>query len=438
MRLLVWGLGYVGTVSAACFARSGHEVVGIELNEAKVEALRAGQSPVKEPGLDAALAEVLASGALRATSDPAGLVEWADASMVCVGTPSRADGTLQVDALTHVCREIGGQLGAGAASHVVIVRSTVTPGTVNGLVRQLLEEASGSEAGAGFGLAMNPEFLRETTAIADFYAPPYTVIGAHDERSADVVQGLYADVEAPVHRVTIQQAEVIKLVCNAFHSLKIGFANEVGRLCDGLGMDSRPVMELVCADTKLNISPAYLRPGFAFGGSCLPKDLRGLTSTALRLGVELPILSAVLPSNTLQVMAARAKIHALGARRIAVLGLSFKAGTDDVRESPTVSLIRELWQDGLDVVVHDPDIQLDEMLGTNREYLARQLPQIAEIVRVRLDDALDGAEAVVVSQKRPEFVDAVQGLEEASVIDLVDLGLPASELGGGRYGGISW
>jgi GDP-mannose 6-dehydrogenase len=438
VRLLVWGLGYVGTVSAACLAKSGHEVVGIEPNDAKVAALQAGRSPVKEPGIDAVLVEALASGTFRATSDASGLVAWADASLVCVGTPSGADSNLQLDALTHVATEIGGQIGSGGGYHVVIVRSTVTPGTVRDVVRRAVEDASGHDAGEGFGLAMNPEFLRETSAIADFYAPPYTVIGALDRRSADVVESLYAGIPAPVHRVSIEQAEAIKLVCNAFHALKIGFANEVGRVCDALGMDSRPVMELVCADTKLNISPAYLRPGFAFGGSCLPKDLRALTATALRLGVELPMLSAVLPSNRLQIAAAREKIHRLRARRIAVLGLSFKPGTDDVRESPTVDLIRELWQDGLDVVVHDPDIQLDEMLGTNLEYLARQLPQIREIARSSLTEALDGADAVVVSQRRTEFVDAVQRLNGERVVDLVDLALPASVTDAETYSGISW
>lgn len=436
MKLLVWGLGYVGTVSAACLAHAGHEVVGIEPNQSKLAALRAGRSPIKEPKLDAILAETLAAGALRAESSPDGLVGWADASLVCVGTPSAAEGGPQLDALLSVTNEIGRQLAAGAGYHVLIVRSTVFPGTVRGAVLEALGTSSGLVAGEGFGLAMNPEFLRETTAIDDFNAPPFTVVGAFDERSADVVAGLYEQVAAPLCRVSIETAEMVKLVCNAFHAVKVGFANEVGRVCDALGMDSREVMDIVCADTKLNVSAAYMRPGFAFGGSCLPKDLRALTVNARRLGVELPILENVLPSNRLQVEAARAKVHESGPRRVAVLGLSFKPHTDDVRESPAIELVRQLWQDGLDVAVHDPDIRLDEMLGSNLAYLERQLPQIRQITRATIDETLAGADVVVVSQRRSEFTAALARVNGARVIDLVNVGTTAA--GPERYEGMSW
>lgn len=438
MRLLVWGLGYVGTVSAACLARSGHEVVGIDSNAAKVDAVRSGRSPVKEPQLDEILAETIASGQLRPSSETDGLVDWADASLICVGTPSGADNTYQLDALSRVAAEIGRQLADGAGYHVVVVRSTVFPGTVRGTVRAVLEEESGGVAGEQFGLAMNPEFLRETSAVKDFYAPPYTVVGALDERSGEVVAAASEGVDAPIHQVSIEEAELLKLACNAFHALKIGFANEIGRVCDAVGMDSRRLMELLCADTKLNISPAYLRPGFAFGGSCLPKDVRALTTNARRLGLELPILEGALPSNWLQIAAAREKVHELGGRRIAVLGLSFKPGTDDVRESPTIDLVRELWQDGLDVRVYDPDIRLGEMLGTNLEYLERQLPQIREIATETLEETLDSVDMVVVSQRRPEFTEAVLGAGDVPIVDLagLDLGGRSGELTG--YHGLSW
>ena len=438
MKLLVWGLGYVGTVSAACLARSGHEVVGIEPNEAKVETLLSGRSPISEPKLEAAISDAVAAGRLRASPDPAGLVAWADASLVCVGTPSSAEGGARLDALISVADEIGRQLTEGAGDHVVIVRSTVFPGTVGGIVRETLESRSGLLAGDGFGLAMNPEFLRETSALDDFYDPPFTVVGALDEHSFTAVAGLYEDVEAPVFRVTIEQAEMVKLACNAFHALKVGFANEVGRVCDALSMDSRQVMAMLCADTKLNISPAYLRPGFAFGGSCLPKDLRSLTANARRLGVELPILDGILRSNRLQIDAARAKIHGLGGRRIAVLGLSFKPHTDDVRESPTIQLVRELWEDGLEVLVHDPDIRLEEMLGANRAFLERQLPQIAEIARSSLDETLEGADIVVVTQRRREFGEALSRLDSTKVLDLVSLDSPPASSNSALYQGLSW
>jgi GDP-mannose 6-dehydrogenase len=438
MKLLIWGLGYVGSVSAGCLALSGHEVIGVEPNEAKVASFRSGHSPISEPKLDALISEAIADERLRVMPDPSGLVPWADASLVCVGTPSSADGRAQLDALIQVAAEIGSQLKDEPRYHTVIVRSTVFPGTVRGVIREVLESSSGLAAGDGFGLAMNPEFLRETSAVDDFYSPPFTVVGALDDKSGTAVEALYEKVDAPVFRVGIEEAELIKLACNAFHALKIGFANEIGRVCGALGMDSRDIMEILCADTKLNISPAYLRPGFAFGGSCLPKDLRELIANARRLGAELPILAGVLPSNGLQIDAARAKIHSLSGRRVAVLGLSFKPHTDDVRESPAIELVRQLWEDGLDVVVHDPDIRLDEMLGTNRAFLERQLPQIRQIARSTLAETLVSAEIVVVTQRRPEFSEAVQQLDGAHVIDLVSIDSAAAGSTPDKYSGISW
>jgi len=288
-------------------------------------------------------------------------------------------------------------------------------------------------------LVVNPEFLRETSAISDFHTPPYIVIGEIENRSGHMIEALYRDIEAPIYHVSLEEAELLKLVTNAFHALKIGFANEIGRQCCTLGLDSHTIMQLVCEDTKLNISSAYLRPGFAFGGSCLPKDLRSLTFNARRLGIELPILDAVLPSNRLQIDAVRSKLHELGARRVGVLGLSFKPGTDDVRESPIITLIRDLWQDGVSVLVHDPDVQLDEMLGRNREYLERQLPQITQILRPQITDVLNECQVVVVSQKRPEFITALQALNDRIVVlDLVRMSECRSPLGLFRYQGISW
>ncbi len=439
MRIIVWGLGYVGTVSAACLAQLGHEVIGVEPNLTKVEALNAGHSAIKEPSLDHLVSQMVGLGRLRATQDGVSLLPWADMSLICVGTPAAADGSPVLHYVCNVAMDIGRGLRETTNYHVVVLRSTVFPGTMRKVLGPLVEEHSGRQAGRDFGLVAHPEFMRETNAISDFYAPPYTIIGELDTRSGAQLELLYRDIQAPIYRVSLEKAECLKLANNALHALKIGFANEIGRLCDRLGIDSHALMQLVCADTKLNISSAYLKPGFAFGGSCLPKDLRSLTFHARRLGVELPILEAVLPSNHLQLEAARLKVHEIGAQRVAVLGLSFKPSTDDLRESPIIGLIRDLWQDGVDVLVYDPDVQPDAMLGSNREYLERQLPQIHQILRPHIAEALHECHVVIVSQKRPEFTAALQALNgRATVLDLVRLSDDPASLGVSKYRGLSW
>jgi GDP-mannose 6-dehydrogenase len=439
MQVLVWGLGYVGTVSAACLTQLGHTVTGVEPHRAKVDAINSGVSPIREPGLDQLVSEGVASGRLKAIQSGAAAVATADVSLICVGTPSAADGGQNLTYLRNVAMEIGSGLKQGSCYHVVIVRSTLFPGTTRGMLRELLEEHSGLKAGVDFGLASNPEFMRETSAVSDFFKPPYTVIGEFDTRSGDRVKEIYQGIDAATYRVALEEAEVLKMTNNAFHAMKVGFANEIGRVCARLGIDSHVVMEMVCADTKLNISPAYLKPGFAIGGSCLPKDLRSLTFTARRLGVELPILDNILPSNRLQIEEARIKVHDLAVKKVAILGLSFKAGTDDLRESPVVDLIRALWQDGIDTLVCDPDINLETMLGSNREYLERQLPQIKDILRLDIGETVRGSQAVVVNQNRPEFHKALQGLNgQVEVIDLVRLSKARTLAGVSKYHGLSW
>jgi GDP-mannose 6-dehydrogenase len=422
MRVLVWGLGYVGTVSAACLARLGHEVIGVEPNLAKVQTLERGCSPIKEPGLDSLVSQAVSAGSLHSTQNGTPLVSWADVSIICVGTPSALDGTPVLTHIRDVAREIGEGLKQAERYHVVILRSTVFPGTTRQILLPLLEQYSHRLSGKDFGLAMNPEFMREASAVGDFFSPPYTVIGQLDCRSGDVASSLYKEIAAPLKAVSLEEAEMLKLASNAFHALKIGFANEVGRLCDRLGLDSHAVMQLVCADTKLNISAAYLEPGFAFGGSCLLKDLRSLTSNANLLRAELPILQSIAVSNCLHVEETRLKVQALNVQRVAVLGLAFKMHTDDLRESPVISLIEALWRDGIDINVYDPDVRLEEMFGSNREYMERHMPQIPRILRESLDDALEGRQAVIVTQKRPEFRLAVQTLPgKIAVLDLVGL-----------------
>jgi len=437
MRLLVWGLGYVGSVSAACLSRLGHEVIGVEPNSKKVAAINSGGCAILEPGLDKLIKQAVDEGRLKAVEDGRELLDWADASIICVGTPSGADGGLSLGFLRKVAADIGQGLRSSNSYHLILLRSTVFPGTTRNVLLPLLEEESGKVAGVDFGLVTNPEFLRESSAITDFYDPPFTIIGESEPRAGALGEAIYEGLTSKVYRISIEEAEVLKMVCNAFHALKVGFANEIGRLCDAVGLGGHRVMELLCADTKLNISPAYLKPGFAFGGSCLPKDLRSLTFNARRSGVELPILEAIIPSNRLQIEAARIKIHELGARSVAVLGLSFKPGTDDLRESPVITLIRDLWQDGVDVLVHDPDVWPDKMLGSNREYLERQLPQINRILRPLISDALAGSEVVIVTQKRPEFIRALRGVNGRPVLDLVRVADDMAGHGMSAYRGMS-
>jgi GDP-mannose 6-dehydrogenase len=439
VKILVWGLGYVGTVTASCLAELGHEVVGIEPNLSKVRMLSAGQSPVKEPGLDSLVRKAVAEERLRAVSDGVSLIPWADVSLICVGTPSEADGSPMLDHLRKVAADIGSGLRYATNYHVVALRSTVFPGITRNVLGRILEEQSSRDRERDFGVAMNPEFMRETNAVDDFYRPSYTVIGALDSRSGDCIEELYRPIHSTVYRVSLEEAEILKLCNNAFHALKIGFANEVGRLCDKISIDSHAVMQLICADNKLNISPAYLKPGFAFGGSCLPKDLRSLTSHARRLGAELPILEGILPSNHLQIQAARVKVLQTGVRRVGVLGLSFKPNTDDLRESPMIELIRDLWQDGIDVMVHDPDVQPEEMLGSNREYLERQLPQIHQILHADLNEVLEKSEIVIVGQKRPEFTARLEKLDgQVTILDLVRISENPASTKTAQYQGMSW
>jgi GDP-mannose 6-dehydrogenase len=439
MRVIIWGLGYVGTVSAGCLAQLGHEVVGIEPNLSKVRMLSAGQSPVKEPGLDSLVSKAVAEGRLRAASEGISLIPWADVSLICVGTPSEADGSLMLNHVRKVAADIAIGLRSSTKYHVVALRSTVFPGTARNVLGNILAEQSRREIGRDFGVAMNPEFMREANAIDDFYNPSYTVIGALDSQSGDWIEELYRPIHSTVYRVSLEEAEILKLCNNAFHALKIGFANEVGRLCDKVGVDSHAVMQLICADNKLNISPAYLKPGFAFGGSCLPKDLRSLNFHARRLGVELPILEGILPSNHLQIQAARFKVLQTGARRVGILGLSFKPNTDDLRESPMIGLVRDLWQDGIDVMVYDPDVQPEEMLGSNLEYLERQLPQIHQVLRTDLNEVLEKSQIVVVGQKRPEFTARLNELDgQVTILDLVRMDENRASTKTAKYQGMSW
>ena len=436
-QISVFGLGYVGCVSAACFAKGGHTVVGVDVSQAKVDMINAGRPTIVEQGIGELVAEVHRDGRLRATTDVAEAVRATTVSLVCVGTPSRPNGQLDLDYVARVCGQIGEALRTKRERHVVVIRSTVLPGSTHSVAIPALERASGLEANVGFGIAMNPEFLREGTSIRDFYDPPFTVIGTEDEATARVVSSLYASISAPVHVVATRVAEMLKYACNCYHGLKVGFANEIGNICKALGVDSHEVMRLFCEDTKLNVSAAYLKPGFAFGGSCLPKDLRAVTYRAKQLDVDTPILSATLASNERQIARAYDMVMAAGHRDVGVLGLAFKAGTDDLRESPMVSLIERLIGKGMRVAIYDREVTSARLIGANKEYIEREIPHISSLLRPSLDDVLAASEVLVVGKREPAYREAIDKADAAClVIDLVRLGETNPERKG--YQGICW
>jgi GDP-mannose 6-dehydrogenase len=442
MKIALFGLGYVGVVSAACLARDGHSVVGIDPNAVKVDFLRRGKSPIVEPGLEELIAAAVTAGRLVAGSDYPAAVAQCDVLMVCVGTPGQANGSLDLTYVRRVVQQIGEQLAARGGYKVVVIRSTLLPGSMQSVVVPLLEQCSHLKAGEDFGVCINPEFLREGSAIYDYDHPPKTVIGASDERAAAIVRELYAALDAPLVLTDVRTAEMVKYVDNSWHALKVSFANEVGRLCKAMGVDGRLAMRLFCMDTKLNVSSAYLRPGFAFGGSCLPKDVRALTHQARLLDVATPVLGAILPSNQLHISHALAMIRATGKRRVGLLGLSFKEGTDDLRESPIVTLAEQLIGKGYELLVYDQNVRFAALMGANREYILTHIPHIGRLLVERAEQLLEHAEVLVVAAASEEFRSLLQGLPSGtSIIDLVGLWNTVDGHGTAHvdhYDGIAW
>jgi GDP-mannose 6-dehydrogenase len=438
MKISVLGLGYVGSVSAACLAHDDHQIIGTDINPQKVDLLKSGQSPVLEPGLGELVAEGVQSGRLQVTLDSQKAIQNSDVSLICVGTPSNGNGSLKLDYVENVCREVGTALSTKVGYHVVVVRSTVLPGTVEEQLVPILEQASGKRAGPDFGVCMNPEFLREGSAISDYYQPSQIVIGEFDRRSGDVVQQMYEAVAAPSTRTCLRTAEMVKYVNNAFHALKVVFANEIGNLCKIHDIDGLEVMDIFCQDRQLNLSPAYLKPGFAFGGSCLPKDTRALLYRAKERDVESPLLSAVLASNQRHIERGIRMVEDTGYKKVGVLGLSFKPGTDDVRESPVVPLIETLVGRGYQVSVYDEQVQLSRLIGANKSFLEREIPHIASLMQPSITDVVRQAEVVVVTNGSPAFRQ-VPGLmsQNQILIDLIGIARSNGDMRG-MYEGICW
>jgi GDP-mannose 6-dehydrogenase len=437
LRISVFGLGYVGTVSAGCLAHDGHDVLGVDPVPAKVEIINKGASPIIEAEIGEIVADTVAKGKLRATGEPFEAVAATELSFVCVGTPSQANGNLDLRYIRRICEEIGSALKQKTAGHTVVIRSTILPGTMENIVIPVLEEFSGKKAGKDFGVCHNPEFLREGSAVKDFHAPPKTVIGELNQESGNLLCQLYAKLDAPLIRTDLKTAEMVKYVDNSWHALKIGFANEIGDLCKVLGVDGHDVMDIFCQDRKLNISSAYLLPGFAFGGSCLPKDLRALAYTAKMRDLELPILTSILPSNEMQVNRGLDLIMRKGQRKIGVLGFSFKAGTDDLRESPVIEVIERLLGKGYDLRIYDKNVNLASLVGANRDFILNRIPHISRLMVDRVDAVLDHAETIVIGNKDPDFQDVVHRLREGqSIVDFVRIADRASA--NGNYEGICW
>src|SRR5687768_3555085 len=392
MKICVLGLGYVGAVSAGCLAKDGHEVIGVDPERAKVDLINAGKSPIIEKDIGAIIAEQVAAGRLRATTGLPEAVRHTDMSLVCVGTPSLPNGGIDLKYVRRVCEEIGRTLATHEGAPVIVMRSTMLPGTMREAVIPTLEKFSGKRAGEEFGVCINPEFLREGTAVYDYDHPPKTVIGEVSRASGDLLASVYARMPGPMIRTDIVTAEMVKYADNAWHALKVGFANEIGNVCKGVGVDAHKVMEIFCQDRKLNLSPYYLRPGFAFGGSCLPKDVRALLYKAKQLDVELPLLSSVLESNRKQIELAFDLVRRAGKNRIGVLGLSFKAGTDDLRESPIVSLIETLIGKGYKISIYDEEVALAKLVGANKRYIEQTIPHISSLMVASAREAIEASE----------------------------------------------
>lgn len=435
MKISIFGLGYVGCISAACLANDGHEVTGIDVDQTKVDIINNGKSPIVEPELQEAFMKAVSSNRLTATTMD---IKPSDISIVCVGTPSNENGSLQLQYIQRVAGQIGRFLRSIDNYHVVNVRSTVLPGTIDEIVVPLIEKHSSKKAGRDFGICMNPEFMREGTSMHDYYNPPFTIIGELDEQSGDVIESLYKNVNASIYRMRIKTAEMIKYACNSFHALKISFGNEIGNICKKLEIDSHDVMDIFCKDKKLNISSYYLKPGFAFGGSCLPKDLRALLYKGKELDLELPVLDSIMKSNNNQIEIAFKLIAKTGKKKVGLLGLSFKSNTDDLRESPMVELVEKLIGKGYDLSIYDKEVSIAKIFGSNKEYIEQMIPHISSLMKESVQEVIENSQVIVITKRSNEFESLiVEPKEDKIVIDLARIDA-LQQRSDGLYEGICW
>jgi GDP-mannose 6-dehydrogenase len=437
MKISVLGLGYVGAVSAGCLARDGHEVIGVDPERTKVDLINAGRSPIIEKDIGEIIAEQVKAGRLAASTDVDSAVRHTDLVIVCVGTPSLPNGGIDLKYIRRVCEQIGQTLRNHHGAPVIVMRSTMLPGTMRDVVIPTLEKASGKRAGEEFGVCINPEFLREGTAVHDYYNPPKTVIGEINRASGDLLAALYSKMPGAMIRTDVETAEMVKYADNTWHALKVGFANEIGNIAKAVGVDGHKVMDIFCQDRKLNLSPYYLKPGFAFGGSCLPKDVRALLYKAKVMDVQVPILASILPSNSLQIDRGVQAVIEKGKRKIGVLGFSFKAGTDDLRESPMVELVERLIGKGYDLKIYDRNVSMASVHGANRDYILNKIPHISRLMVSSIDEVLAHGETIVIGNAAPEFADVPRRVAEGqTIIDFVRVSESRTVLG--VYEGLCW
>jgi len=438
MKISIFGLGYVGAISLACLGRDGHEVTGIDIDQNKLNLIAAGKSPIIEAGIIELMSEVVASGRIHVSDDAEQAILETDLSFVCVGTPSAPNGSQSLDALIRLSEQIGLALKTKSDVHTIVVRSTVQPGTVEDVVVPIIEKHSGKSVNKEFSVCFQPEFLREGTSIQDYDNPPMTVVGVQDERAAAELKRIFGDLPCEFIETDIRTAETLKYACNTFHALKISFANEIGRVCQALGSDSNRVMRLLCEDKQLNISKAYLRPGFAFGGSCLPKDLRALLYLAKSHDVEVPMLAGLLPSNRIHVEHAVNIILERGQRSVGVIGLSFKSGTDDLRESPMVEMVERLIGKGMNLRIYDPEVRIAQLTGANKRYIEEVVPHIGSLMCESVEEAMRDAAVVVVGLSGQDIMSELRAhsCNDHFFLDLV--GVPEPTQLDGEYCGICW
>lgn len=437
MNISIFGLGYVGCVGLGCLAQNGHRVIGVDLAPAKVNAINSGKASIVENEIDTIIAEQYRLGTISATSDALEAVKDTDVSFICVGTPSTPNGHLNLNAIFQVAEEIGKGIGAKKSFHVVVIRSTVLPGT-NEKTAAILEEASGRKNGEDFAVVSNPEFLREGTAVKDYFNPPYTLIGSSSPRATETMKEIYLGIDAPIIVTEIKIAELMKYINNSFHAQKIVFANEVGNICKKVGIDSHKLMEIFCLDTKLNISPYYLKPGFAYGGSCLPKDLKALQTMAHDMYLDCPVLDSIDKSNASQIKLALDQILAFNKAKIGFLGLSFKAGTDDLRNSPILEIIERLLGKGFDIKIFDKNVHFAQLLGANKEYILNKIPFISKFITDNPDDVIKDAEVLVIVNNDADFKDILKRTPDETIIyDLVNLEFETRETRP-NYSGLAW
>ena len=437
MKISIFGLGYVGTVTAACLAKEGHDITGVDPNGTKVDIINGGRSPIIEKGLESMITDAVRENCLRAVLRGREAVLGSDVSIVCVGTPSKSNGSLDLKYIERVIREIGDILKEKDFYHIVVVRSTVLPGTTEDVVIPELEKASNKKEGVGFGVVFNPEFLRESTSVYDFYNPPKTVIGSRRGEDADAVSKLYKGIEAPLVKTSLKVAEMVKYADNTFHALKVTFGNEIGSICKAMNIDSHEVMDIFCLDTKLNLSPYYLKPGFAFGGSCLPKDLNAIVYKAMSLDLSVPLIQSIHLSNEQQIKNAVNRVIAIGKKKIGVLGFAFKAGTDDLRESPVVALIETLLGKGYSIKVYDSNVYLAKLFGANKEFIETRIQHISDLMVKDIDEIISHSEVIIIGNKGPEFAEILPRLrDEQHLFDLVRIDSNPNTIA--KYEGICW